>query len=368
MDAPRPYTLVAELTYKCPLQCGYCSNPTDLAAHADELDTDGWLGVLTDAEAIGVLGVNLTGGEPLLRRDLETLVGHARGIGLYTSLITSGLPLARERLERLKSAGLEHVQLSFQDSDPEGCDRIAGTRAWEQKLLVAAWVKELGLPLTVNVVLHRDNVDRTADIVGLAERLHADRLELAHTQYLGWALDNRARLLPTAAQIEASRVVGAQARERLRGKMDVSIVLPDYVAGRPRPCMEGWGRKFIVVAPDGLVLPCHAARSIEGLSFESVRERPLVDIWRDSPAFERYRGEAWMPEPCKSCDRRAVDFGGCRCQAYALTGDAGRTDPACGLAPDHGLVREAIAKAEAGDSRPEMVMRVMGRRRLRVTE
>ena len=353
---PRPYTLVAELTYKCPLRCGYCSNPTDLDAHANELATDDWLRVLTEAEALGVMGVNLTGGEPLLRKDLEGIVRHARSLGLYTNLITSGVPLARERLEAFRDAGLDHVQLSFQDTTAEGSARVAGMDAWDQKLAVAGWVKDLGLPLTINVVLHADNVDRTGDIILLAERLAADRLELAHTQYLGWALVNRARLLPTAAQIEASRALAKEARERLRGKMEVAMVLPDYVAGRPRPCMDGWGRRFVVVSPDGLVLPCHAAHTIPGLAFESAKERPLGEIWRGSASFERFRGEAWMPEPCRSCDRRSVDYGGCRCQAFHLTGDAGKTDPACALSEDHGLIVAAVRRAEEG-GRPELVLR-----------
>jgi pyrroloquinoline quinone biosynthesis protein E len=363
---PRPYTLVAELTYKCPLRCGYCSNPLNLAAHSKELTTDDWLRVFTEAEALGVMGVNLTGGEPLLRRDLETLVARARELGLYTNLITSGVPLARERLVALKAAGLDHVQLSFQDSDPEASDRMAGVSAFDAKLAVAAWVRELALPLTINVVLHADNVDRTPEIIALAERLHADRIELAHTQYLGWALENRDRLLPTATQLEASRSVAKAAQERLRGRVEVSMVLPDYVAGRPRPCMDGWARRFLVISPDGLVLPCHAAHTITGLTFESVRDRPLAAIWVASPAFERFRGEAWMPEPCKSCDRRAVDYGGCRCQAFHLTGDASKTDPACGLAPDHGLVVAALTEAEAGATRPALVLRGPGPRRLQV--
>ena len=361
--APRPYTLIAELTYACPLRCGYCSNPTDLDAHADELAPEDWLHVLTEAEAIGVMGVNLTGGEPLLRKDLEGIVSHARGLGLYTNLITSGRPLARERLLALRAAGLDHVQLSFQGADAAQSDAMAGIPAFDAKLEVAAWVKDAGLPLTVNVVLHADNVDQTSDLIALAERLHADRLELAHTQYLGWALKNRARLLPTAAQIESSRTLAKAARERLRGRMDVAMVLPDYVAGRPRPCMDGWGRRFIVVAPNGLVLPCHAAHAL-GLPFESVREKPLADIWRGSPSFERFRGEAWMPEPCKSCDRRDIDYGGCRCQAFLLTGDASRTDPACALAPDHALVTEALRAANAETERPALILRDRVARRL----
>jgi pyrroloquinoline quinone biosynthesis protein E len=359
---PRPYTLVAELTYKCPLRCAYCSNPVDLEAHDGELAGEDWLRVLTEAEALGVMGVNLTGGEPLLRKDLEALVAHARGLGLYTNLITSGVPLTRERLGALREAGLDHVQLSFQGADAASSDAMAGMAAFDAKLEVAGWVKALGLPLTVNVVLTEANVDRTQDVIDLAERLRADRLELAHTQYLGWALLNRDRLLPTAAQIERSRVAAKAARERLRGRMEVAMVLPDYVAGRPRACMDGWGRRFIVVSPDGLVLPCHAAHTLPGLVFESVRVRPLSEIWWGGAAFERFRGEAWMPEPCRSCDLRTVDYGGCRCQAFHLTGDASNTDPACSLAPEHARVASAVARAESGAGRPELVLRGRGRR------
>jgi len=258
---PRPYTLVAELTYKCPLRCAYCSNPVDLDAHSDELRGEDWLRVLTEGEALGVMGVNLTGGEPLVRKELEAIVAHAHGLGLYTNLITSGVPVTRARLVALRDAGLDHVQLSFQGPDAATSDAMAGLAAFETKLEVAGWVKALGLPLTVNAVLTEANVDRTEDLIALAEHLHADRLELAHTQYLGWALLNRDRLLPTAAQIERSRLSAKAARERLKGRMEVAMVLPDYVAGRPRPCMDGWGRRFIVIAPDGLVLPCHAAHT-----------------------------------------------------------------------------------------------------------
>jgi len=359
--APRPYTLVAELTYRCPLRCAYCANPTDLEAHANELAEADWLRTLAEAEAIGVMAVNFTGGEPLLRADLEPMVVRARELGLYASLITSGVPLERERLAKLRASGLDHVQLSFQDADAACGERIAGLDAFEEKLCVAAWVKELGLALTVNVVLHADNVDRVEAIVALAERLSADRLELAHTQFLGWALANRARLMPTAAQIEASRATAKAAKARLAGRMEVLMVLPDYVAGRPRACMDGWGRRFIVVAPDGLVLPCHAAHTIPGLAFESVRARPLAELWESSGGFERFRGEAWMAEPCRSCDRRGIDFGGCRCQAFHLTGDAARTDPACELAPDHALVADAVALAESGAARPAIVLRSMRR-------
>jgi|SRR5690349_12368081 len=346
-EAPRPYTLVAELTYRCPLRCVYCSNPTDFGRHDDALTTDDWLRVFREAEALGVVTLNLTGGEPLLRDDLERLVEGARALDLYTNLITSGIPLARERLAALKTCGLDNVQVSIQDVERAASDRIAGLRAFDRKLEVARWVKELGFPLTLNVVLHRENLDRVADIVALAESLHADRLELANTQYLGWALLNRRTLLPTRAQLDAAREVARAARRRLQGRMEILFVTPDYYADVPKACMDGWGRRFIIVAPDGLVLPCHAAHTLPGLVFDNARTRPLGDIWRDSSAFGAFRGEAWMPEPCRTCDRRTIDFGGCRCQAYHLTGDATATDPACSLAPAHALVKSARVEADA---------------------
>jgi pyrroloquinoline quinone biosynthesis protein E len=341
----RPYTLVAELTYRCPLRCVYCSNPLDYARHREELDTATWLRVFADAEELGVVQLNLTGGEPLVRDDLGQLVERARQLDLYTNLITSGIPLAPERLRRLRELGLDNVQLSVQDVTPGPSDRIAGLRSFQRKMEVARWVKDLGMPLTLNVVLHRDNLDQTAEIIALAERLSADRLELANTQYLGWALVNRAALMPTREQLERARAVALEARNRLRGRMEVLFVLPDYYADRPKACMDGWGRRFLVVSPDGLVLPCHAAHTLPGLEWETVRDRPLAEIWTDSPAFNAFRGEDWMPEPCRSCDRRLIDFGGCRCQAFHLTGRADVTDPACGLSTDHGVIEAARLRA-----------------------
>ena len=350
MTAPRPWTLVAELTYRCPLRCPYCSNPLDWAKRRDALSTADWCRVLEEAEALGVVGLNLTGGEPLLRDDLEVIARTARRLELYTTLITSGLPLTRERLAALAAAGIDAVQLSVQDVSEAGCDRIAGTRSFDHKLAVAGWVKELGLPLTLNMVLHRSNIGHVAEAVTLAERLGAERLELANTQYLGWALPNRASLMPAPEQVAAARDVAAVARDRLRGKIDVLFVLPDYMSDRPRPCMDGWGQRFIVVTADGLALPCHAAHMLPGITWEKVTDRPLAEIWRDSAGFNAYRGEGWMREPCRSCDRRTKDHGGCRCQAFALTGDAAVTDPACGLSPDHHLV-VAAREAASGEAR-----------------
>jgi len=341
----RPYTLVAELTYRCPLRCVYCSNPLDYARRRDEVDTAGWLRVLHEAESLGVVQINLSGGEPLVRDDLEALVAEAERLELYTNLITSGLPVTRDRLARLRDLGLDNVQISIQDVAPGPSDRIAGRRSFDRKLQVARWIKELGLPLTLNTVLHRENLDRVPEVIALAEALSADRLELANTQYLGWALLNRRALLPTREQLARARAAAAEARQRLKGRMEVLFVTPDYYTEFPKACMDGWGRRFIVVSPDGLVLPCHVAHTLPGLAWESVRDRPLGEIWRDSPAFNAFRGEAWMAEPCRSCDRRSTDFGGCRCQAYHLTGDAAATDPACSLAPRHALVEAARREA-----------------------
>ena len=351
-DAPRPYTLVAELTYRCPLRCVYCSNPLDYASHQDALSTADWLRVFREAEGLGVVQLNLTGGEPLIRDDLETLVEGARALDLYTNLITSGIPCTRERLARLRAGGLDNVQVSIQDVRAPESDRIAGLRSFERKLEVARLVKELGFPLTVNVVLHRENLDRVPEIIALAESLHADRLELANTQYLGWALTNRRALLPTREQLDRAREAARAARDRLRGSIELLFVMPDYYAEFPKSCMDGWGRRFIVVSPDGLALPCHAAHTLPGLAFDRVQERSLEEIWHHSDAFNAYRGEAWMPEPCRSCDRRAADFGGCRCQAFHLTGTATATDPVCSLAPDHELIEVARREATAPAASP----------------
>jgi pyrroloquinoline quinone biosynthesis protein E len=345
---PRPYTLIAELTYRCPLRCVYCSNPLELAKHRQELDTATWLRVFAEAEELGVVQVSLTGGEPCLRDDLEKLVAGARRLDLYTNLATAGVPLPRERLVSLKSAGLDNVQISIQDVSAEASDRIAGLTSFERKLEVARWVKEIGFPLTLNVVLHRGNLPRIAEVIALAERLGADRLELANAQYVGWALANRAALLPTKEQLQSARRAAAAARERLKGRMEVLFVTPDYYAQFPKACMDGWGRRFVLISPDGLALPCHAAHTIPGISFDNVKERSLGEIWNSSDGFRRFRGEEWMAEPCRSCERRAVDFGGCRCQAFLLTGNAAATDPACSLSPDHGLIESARAEALAG--------------------
>ena len=351
-----PLALLAELTHRCPLRCPYCSNPLELSRASAELDTATWSRVFDEAAALGVLQVHFSGGEPLVRRDLVELVGHAAKGGLYVNLITSGIQLDADRLALLVEAGLEHVQLSLQDSDPAPGDRIAGLAgAQETKHRVAALVCAAGLPLTVNAVVHRQNLGRLEDIIDLAVTLGADRLEVAHVQYYGWALANRAALLPSREQLDEATAIVEAARARLAGRLVIDYVVPDYYAHWPKSCMGGWGRRFLNVTPSGKVLPCHAAETLPGLRFPTVGEASLAEIWYHSAAFERFRGTAWMAEPCRSCERREIDWGGCRCQAFALTGDAARTDPACALSPDHELL--AGARHEAQDATPDFVHR-----------
>jgi PqqA peptide cyclase len=346
----RPFGLLAELTYACPLHCPYCSNPLNLGDYSDELTTQEWQRVLAEARGLGVLQLHLSGGEPLLRRDLIEIVRSASGLGLYTNLITSGLGLSSRRAELLHAAGLNHVQISIQADEPTIADRIAGTPSFERKKAAARLVKELGWPLTVNVVLHRHNIDRVERILDLAADLEADRVELANTQYYGWAWRNRDGLLPSRAQLERAEAAVRAARARLVGRMEIIYVIPDYYSRYPKPCMGGWGRRQLTVTPNGDVLPCPTAHSLP-LPRASVREHSLAWIWERSPLFQRFRGTGWMPDPCRSCDRREIDFGGCRCQAFQLTGDASRTDPVCHLSPDHGLVAAAVQAANS-DTRP----------------
>lgn len=354
MTAPRPYNLVAELTYRCPLRCAYCSNPLGHAAVRDGLDAEAWGRVFREAADLGVVHVGLTGGEPTVRPDLAAIVRAASAAGHYTHLVTAGMPLPPEDLGALVEAGLRSVQLSIQDSRPETSDRFAGVAAFERKLAFAAAVRRLDLPLALNVVLHRENLERVDEHVSLARQLGAHRLELANTQYYGWALANRAALLPTRAQLEraAARV---EAARREPGAPEIVFVLPDHHADRPKPCMGGWGRRIVVVNPEGLVLPCHAAAELPGLRFYSVRERSLGACWNDAPGMNAFRGEAWMREPCRSCPERTRDFGGCRCQAWALAGDATATDPACALAPER--ERMLRVRDEAERAAPALVYR-----------
>jgi len=344
-----PMAILAELTHRCPLQCPYCSNPLELDRVAGELDTATWLRVLDEAAVLGVLQVHFSGGEPLVRRDLATLVARASSAGLYTNLITSAVLLDQERLDALVAAGLDHVQISFQDVDDAEGDRVAGYRnAQRQKREAAARVRAAGLPLTVNAVVHRQNLERLGAMIDAAVELGARRLEVAHVQYYGWALANRAALLPTRAQLDAATATVDAARERLRGHLVIDYVVPDYHAALPKACMSGWGRRFMNLTPMGKALPCHAAETLPGFDFPSVRTMSLGEIWRDSDAFNRFRGTDWMLEPCRTCERREIDWGGCRCQAFALTGNAAATDPVCHRAIERGdLVAAITATHEA---------------------
>ncbi|MBF6327698.1 pyrroloquinoline quinone biosynthesis protein PqqE [Nocardia transvalensis] len=349
-----PLGALLELTHRCPLHCPYCSNPLELVSRSGELTREQWLEVLTQARELGVVQMHFSGGEPLARRDLPDLVEHARDLGAYVNLVTSGVGLTAERARRLGECGVDHVQLSLQDADPQAADLIAGARVHALKLRAAEAITAAGLPLTVNVVLHRANIDRVEGIIDVAIGLGADRIELANTQYYGWGLRNRAALLPTAAQLTAAREAVQRARERYPDGPALVYVVADYFADRPKPCMDGWGRIQLTVAPDGDVLPCPAASAIATLPRENVLRRPLAEIWYSSQAFNAFRGTGWMREPCRSCPERFTDFGGCRCQAFQFTGDAAATDPVCGLSPHRPLV-DAILN---GASEPEaFVMR-----------
>ena len=347
MKLDRPTTLVAELTHRCPLHCPYCSNPLEMNRAEEELSTDDWKRVLTQARELGVLQLGLSGGEPLVRRDLQALAAHAHGLGLSTTLVTSGLGLTSSRAEKLRQAGLEHVQISIQDSDFKTAELIAGTTSVKQKEAAAVSVRALGFAFSINVVIHRANIDRIGEIIELAAALGADRLELANTQYYGWALENRRALMPTRAQVAAAETIYREAAERHRGRMQIVYVLPDYYEEYPKPCYGGWGKHYLLVTPDGRTLPCHGATHITTLEFDNVRDRSLQWIWTESSAFQAFRGEDWMREPCRSCSRKAIDFGGCRCQAFALTGDATNADPVCTLTPLRAIVDEVLNE-EAG--------------------
>jgi pyrroloquinoline quinone biosynthesis protein E len=347
---PKPLGLLAELTHRCPLGCPYCSNPLALQPREHELDTATWARVFREAAGLGVLQVHLSGGEPAARRDLADITAAARDAGLYTNLITSGIGITPETLAALDKAGLDHVQISIQDSEATSADRIAGyDGADARKRALAAAVVRRGLPLTVNAVIHRANIDRIAEIVELALKLSAKRVEIAHVQYYGWALKNRAALMPSREQVERAVALVDDLRRRHHGEIVIDAVVPDYYARYPKPCVGGWGRRSLNVMPDGVVLPCHAAQTIPGLEFWSVREHSLADIWANSPAFNAFRGSAWMREPCASCPRRSEDFGGCRCQAYALTGDAAATDPVCHLSPHHGRIKALAEQRDAAE-------------------
>ncbi len=356
-EIPVPMALLAELTHRCPLACPYCSNPLDLVRRSDELDAQDWARVFREAAGMGVLHVHLSGGEPAARRDLEEICESARSAGLYTNLITSGVGLTEARLHELAARGLDHVQLSVQGADAETADRIGGyAKGFSTKMRVAEWIAAEGLPLTVNAVMHRQNLDRLGETIDLAVRLGARRIEIAHTQYHGWAYRNRHALMPTPDQVKRAGEIATEARARLEGVLVIDYVTPDHLAKYPKPCMGGWARVGLCVTPKGTVLPCHAAETITTLAFENVRDRALGDIWADGPAFNAYRGTDWMAEPCRSCDRRTRDWGGCRCQAFAWSGNAGDVDPACSLAPGHAEMR-AAALSEGDDASDEFVYR-----------
>jgi pyrroloquinoline quinone biosynthesis protein E len=334
--------LLAELTYRCPLHCPYCSNPLELARYRQELDTLTWQRVLTEAARLGVVQVHFSGGEPLVRRDVAELVRHARRLDLYTNLSTGATLADQATLERLKEAGLDALQISLLDARPDGNDWLAGIPSFDKKAKAVEAARRLGFAVTLNVVLHRHNLDGVEEIIDLAGRWDVDRLELAHVQYTGWAFHNRGALLPTREQVERAAEAVARARGRLPGRPALLHVLPDYFQRYPKACLHGWGRVFLTVAPDGAVLPCQTAREIPGLEFPNVREASLEDVWFRAPVFQRFRGTDWMPEPCRSCERREIDFGGCRCQAFLLAGNAAATDPVCHLSPLHLVVRQAL--------------------------
>ena len=343
---PNPLALIAEVTYLCPLKCPYCSNPLQLALYRDELDTTEWKRVLSEAARLGVVQVHFSGGEPLVRRDLCEFVEEASRCDLYSNLST-GATLANERtLEQLKTAGLDALQISLLDARAGTNDWLAGAASFDKKRRAVQVAKRLGFPITLNVVLHRHNLDHVEQVIDLAVDWDVEKLELAHVQYTGWAFRNRAALMPSRAQVERTAEVVAAARDRLRQPLEILHVLPDYFQPFPKACLQGWGQVFLTVAPDGAVLPCQTAREIPDLTFANVRRQSLEKIWFEDPVFQRFRGTDWMPEPCRSCDRREIDFGGCRCQAYLLTGRIESTDPVCHLSPHHDIVERFVGEAE----------------------
>ena len=342
-----PLALIAELTHRCPLHCVYCSNPLELQSRANELPTEVWSRVFQQAAELGVLQADFTGGEPLARPDIVELVRAARSAGLYVNLITSGLPLDEAKLSALVTAGLDHMQLSFQGAREETANEISGTKSHAQKLRVLDWVKQHRVAVTLNFVIHRRNIDQLPEMLAIAEFSCATRIEFANVQYYGWAFANRENLLPTRAQLDQSLAFIKSAQDRLQGRIRIECVVPDYYAKYPKPCMGGWGRKLMLITPSGDALPCHAAQVIPGLAFENVKDLSLREIWESSAAFQKFRGETWMQEPCKTCNHRKQDFGGCRCQALLLAGDAAATDPVCSLAPQRPKVDAILAGMNA---------------------
>jgi len=349
---PPPYWLLAELTYRCPLHCAFCYNPLHYEGVRRELTTGEWVDVLRQARALGAVQLGLSGGEPLVRDDLEELVAEARRLGFYSNLITSGVGLSETRIAALKQAGLDHIQLSFQDSTRELNDFLSSTKTFELKLKVAKLIKQYDYPMVMNCVLHRYNLPHVGKIIEMALELGAEYLELANTQYYGWAMKNRDQLMPTLEQVRTAERVVADYRERIGERCKLLFVVPDYFEDRPKACMNGWGQVFLGVAPDGVALPCHNARDLPGLDLPNVRDLPLAAIWRDSRAFNAYRGDDWMQEPCRSCDEKGRDLGGCRCQAFMLAGDAAATDPVCAKSPRRHEVEQVIAFAARAAAAP----------------
>ena len=345
---PKPFWLLAEVTYRCPLHCAFCYNPTDYVKHTqNELDTAGWLKVLRDARKMGALQLGISGGEPLLRDDIEEIVAEAGALGYYSNLITSGVGLTEKRIAEFKRGGLDHIQLSMHDITKEINNFITDTNTFELKKKVAAMIKEYDYPMVLNVVIHRYNIDHIGEILEMAEAIGANYVELANNQYYGWSLLNRAQLMPTREQLEKAEAITNKFRERVGSKMKVYFVVPDYFSDRPKKCMNGWGEVFMIVTADGTVLPCHSARVLPGIEFPNVRDGSSVEwIWNESPAFNKYRGDHWMKEPCRTCPEKEKDLGGCRCQAFLLTGDAESADPVCSKSPGHGLILQAIEDAK----------------------
>lgn len=357
-----PLWLLAELTYACPLHCAFCYNPVDFAAHEDELSTHEWLRVLDEARALGAVQCGFSGGEPLQRKDLEILVARAHELGYYTNLITSGIGLSEPRIAALKRAGLDHIQLSFQDSTREVNDFLSSTRTFDLKRQAAALIKAYDYEMVMNCVIHRLNIDHVERIVELAVEIGADYLELANVQFYSWAHVNRDALLPTREQLERAEAAVAVWRDRLRDRMKLFFVVPDYYESRPKKCMNGWGSVFLTVAPDGAALPCHTARMLPGLAFPNVREASLADIWYRSEGFNRYRGTGWMKEPCASCPEREHDHGGCRCQAYMLAADPAAADPVCDKSAHHAALQATVARAQRSDGDAAIPLVFRGRR------
>ncbi|MHA6262877.1 pyrroloquinoline quinone biosynthesis protein PqqE [Arenibacterium sp. CAU 1754] len=353
MTARPPIAMLAELTHRCPLSCPYCSNPIEMERQESELDTETWADVFKQAADIGVLQLHLSGGEPASRRDLIDLVSAAREAGLYTNLITSGIGLTEKRLHALDEAGLDHVQLSLQGTTPEMADEIGGYKGgFARKMQVAGWIKDIGFPLTLNAVLHRRNLHQLPRALEMAVEMGARRIEVATVQFHGWALKNRDALMPTLEQAREANAIVKEARETLKGTLVIDYVPADYHSDFPKRCMGGWGTTGLNVTPNGDVLPCHAAQSIPHLTFDNVRKTPLKDIWYDGMAFNAYRGTDWMQEPCQSCDRKLQDFGGCRCQAMAIVGDAAATDPVCIKSPHHGALQAQADAFSHNDDAP----------------